>query len=167
MRIARTFILVAVAAAVLAVGAQPLLAAVGGGGDAEPKVTGFVRGELALDSSRQGAILSAPNLVPGDSASGSITITNSGSLAARLSLRSETTGSRLLASRLRLVVAKASTGARVYAGPLSRFQGYELGRFAAGEAQTYRFEVELPSAVGNEAQGLAAEARFTWTATAV
>ena len=72
-------------------------------------------------------------------------------------------GDTKLASSLVLTVAD-DTGRIAYRGPLAGLAGEKLGTFAPAEAHTYKLSVALPSTAGNELQGLAAGASFTWSA---
>jgi len=132
----------------------------------------FASGSLTMTRSGAGAILTASAMKIGDSATGSVTITNTGNLAGVYSLSGSTTGSSALAGQLQLkIYADAdNTGTPVYTGALSGLSSVSLGTFAAnGDAHTYYFHVSLPTtgtdAGDNVFQGLAASATFTWSAT--
>ena len=132
----------------------------------------FASGSLTMTRSGSGAILTASAMKIGDSATGSVTITNTGNLAGVYSLAGSTTGSSALAGQLQLkIYADAdNTGTPVYTGALSGLSSVSLGTFAAnGDAHTYYFHVSLPTtgtdAGDNVFQGLAASATFTWSAT--
>jgi hypothetical protein len=132
----------------------------------------FASGSLTMTRSGSGAILTASAMKIGDSVSGSVTITNTGSLAGVYTLDGATTGSSALAGQLQLkIYADAdNTGTPVYNGALSGVGSAALGTFAAnGGAHTYYFHVSLPTtgtdAGDNLFQGLAASATFTWSAT--
>jgi len=108
----------------------------------------------------------------GDSTSGSVTITNTGSLAAVYTLDSSVSGSSALAGQLRLKIYKDvdNSGTAVYDGALSGVGSAALGTFAAnGDAHTFYFHVSLPTtgtdAGDNAFQGLSSSVAFTWSAT--
>jgi spore coat-associated protein N len=137
----------------------------------------FATGTVSMNRSGSGAILSLPAMKIGDAASGSVTISNTGSLASVYSLSGATTGSAVLADQLRLVIYKdvdGDAGAKLYDGPLSGFTSAALGTFAAsgseGDAHTFYFHVSLETtgsdAGDNALQGLSATASFTWSAVA-
>jgi len=132
----------------------------------------FTSGVLTMSRSGSGAILNASAMKIGDSATGSITITNTGSLAGVYSLAASTTGSSALAGQLQLKIYADTdnTGTVVYSGALSGLSSVSLGTFAAsGDAHTYYFHVSLPTtgsdAGDNAFQGLSASSTFTWSAT--
>src|SRR5437762_3080544 len=107
----------------------------------------FASGTLSMTRSGSGAIFNASAMKIGDSATGSVTITNTGNLAGVYSLAGSTTGSSALAGQLQLkIYADAdNTGTPVYSGALSGLSSVSLGTFAAsGDAHTYYFHVSLP-----------------------
>jgi len=106
----------------------------------------------------------------GDSVTGTVTITNTGTLAGVYSLSGSTTGSAPLASQLNLKVYKdVDGGTALYDGSLGAVSSAALGTFAAGEAHTFYFHVTFPTtgtdAGDNVLQGLATSTTFTWSAT--
>jgi hypothetical protein len=131
----------------------------------------FAAGELKMDRSGTGAVLSADRMKIGDEATGSITITNTGNLAGNYTLTGSSSGNVALLGQLNLkIYADTDGGTAIYNGSLSGFSSKSLGTFAANNgAHTYYFHVSLPStgsdAGDNALQGKAADASFTWTAT--
>jgi spore coat-associated protein N len=132
----------------------------------------FTSGALTMTRSGSGAILSASAMKIGDTAAGSVTITNTGTLAGVYTLAGSTTGSSALAGQLQLkIYADAdNAGTPVYSGALSGLSSVSLGTFTAnGDAHTYYFHVSLPTtgsdAGDNAFQGLSAAATFSWSAT--
>ena len=131
----------------------------------------FAAGTLEMTRSGSGAVLSAANMVVDQEVTGSVTITNSGSLAGDYVLDGSASGD--LAPSLELVVYKDSdgaAGAKIYEGSLADLDSVALGTFAAdGGAHTFYFHVTLPStgsdAGDNTLQGKSASASFTWSAT--
>lgn len=136
-------------------------------------------GSLSIDNSlNSGAILSVAGLAPGQSASGEVTIKNSGSLEGALTLESEALaevpglGGGLLSERLELVVLEPGAGV-VYQGPYGGLGRRSLGAIAAGQGRRYRFTATLPeggvplspSAGDNAYQGARLSSAFRWTAT--
>jgi hypothetical protein len=137
-------------------------------GDIRPH--GFAHGRLALAPSKQGAILSGHDLVPGDRVGGSLTISNTGTLAGSFTLSGRVRGSALLARTLVLSVREHTHGAEsvVYSGSLAGLRAVKLGVIGPGHARHFRFAVTFRSA-GSHAgdrvfQGLRTTADFTWTA---
>ena len=130
----------------------------------------FASGTLSMTRSGSGAIFNASAMKIGDSVTGSVTITNAGTLAGVYSLAGSTTGSAPLASQLNLKVYKDVDGvSALYDGSLGSISSAALGTFAAGESHTFYFHVTFPStgtdAGDNLLQGLAASTTFTWSAT--
>ena len=125
-----------------------------------------------MTRSGSGAIFSASAMKIGDTATGSITITNTGTLAGAYTLQGSSSGSAALATQLHLTVYKDTDGGTaIYDGSLGSFSA-ALGTFAAsGGAHTYYFHVSLPTtgsdAGDNVLQGLSADETFTWSATQV
>lgn len=132
----------------------------------------FATGSLQMSRTGSGAIFDLGPAKIGEEATGSVTITNTGTLAGQYTLAGTTTGSAVLASQLRLVIYKNTDGAagsKLYDGTLGAFSSADLGTFAAsGGANTYYFHVTLPTtgtdAGDNALQGLATATSFTWSA---
>jgi hypothetical protein len=132
----------------------------------------FAAGSLTMSRTGSGAIFSAATMKIGDTAAGSVTITNTGNLAGVYTLDSSISGSSVLGGALTLVIYKDvdSSGTPVYSGALSGVSSAALGTFAAsGDAHTYYFHISLPTtgtnAGDNALQGLSSTASFTWSAT--
>ena len=131
----------------------------------------FASGSLTMTRSGSGAILSASAMKIGDSVTGSVTITNTGTLAGVYSLAGSTSGSAVLAAQLNLKVYKdVDGGTALYDGSLAGISSAALGTFAAGgDAHIFYVHVTLPTtgtdAGDNLLQGLSASTTFTWSAT--
>lgn len=130
----------------------------------------FASGTLTMTRSGTGAIFTASTMKIGDSVTGSVTITNTGTLAGVYSLAGSTTGSAPFSSQLNLKVYKDVDGvSALYDGPLGAFSSAALGTFTAGAAHVFYFHVTFPStgtdAGDNVLQGLSASTAFTWSAT--
>lgn len=132
----------------------------------------FTTGSLTMSRAGSGAIFSAAGMKIGDTASGSVTITNTGTLAGDYTLTGTSSGSSVLAGGLNLKVYKDddNSGSPIYDGSLSGFTSASLGTFAAnGDAHTFYFHVSLPTTGSNTSdnllQGLSASESFTWAAT--
>jgi spore coat-associated protein N len=147
----------------------------------------FTAGTLSVDNSRgngasASAVLSAPNLKPGDSASGTVDIQNAGSVDGVFTLStsgsSDSTGVSLLGQ---LDVRIEDCGAYVngtaptcggassdvLTAPDTKLDGVgsiDLGSFAGGEKHRYKFDVTLPGATTNSFQGKTASIAFDWNA---
>jgi hypothetical protein len=165
--------------------------AIGSGADftsatANPSNT-FSTGTLSQTNSKNGAaILTASNMKPGDSATGSVTITNTGSIAGTFSLSKSNltdpvtgTGGVKLSDQLDLKIedttGNPATPPVVYSGKLSAMgtialdydpsTGTQDPFAASGGARTYKFTVTLPSSTGNSYQGTSTSVEYDWTAT--
>jgi hypothetical protein len=162
--------------------------AVGSGADfgsasANPSNT-FSSGTLTQTNSKDGsAILTASNMKPGDSASGSVTIANTGSLPGTFTLSKSNltnpklgTGGEKLSDQLDLVIKDGST--TVYSGKLGAMGSITLDgdtatagtqQFGASGSPTashsYDFAVTLPSATGDAYQGTSTSVQYDWNAT--
>jgi hypothetical protein len=131
----------------------------------------FTSGSLTMTRSGSGAIFSASAMKIGDSATGSITISNTGNLAGAYTLAGSSSGSAALANQLTLKIYADvdNSGTPIYSGSLGGFSSASLGTFAASTgAHTYYFHVTLPTtgtdAADNAFQGLSADETFTWSA---
>ena len=142
----------------------------------------FTAGTLTHFNSKAGAaILTASLMRPGDTASGTVDIQNTGSLSGNFSLAktvsAETAG---FASKLTIVitdngdpscVVSCPAPVGVYSGTVAAMGSQALGSFAAGATHRYSFVVTFPAtgAAGagadNAYQGATATVLYTWTAT--
>jgi hypothetical protein len=152
-----------------------------GGAERVPVATASAAtGSLSITNSLTGgAILSATGLAPGGSASGEVTIQNSGTITGGFSLAgSDLTeapgqGGGLLSQQVQLVVVDLMEPRTVYAGPFGGLGSRDLGPIGPGEARTYRFTATLPdggvapTALGgdNAYQGASVRGTYVWTAT--
>jgi spore coat-associated protein N len=139
----------------------------------------FTAGTLSMSNSKDNAaILTASNMKPGDTATGSVDIANTGSVSGAFTLSktalTNSDGSNPMANKLNLVVTDCgtdldcSTGAssNVYTGTLAGIgTGIALGNFGAGVGHRYKFDVEFDSSATDAYQGDNAEATFTWDAS--
>jgi spore coat-associated protein N len=174
--------------AALAVSLAAVGLVVGSGADftsatANPSNT-FSSGSLSQTNSKSNAaILTASGMKPGGTATGSVTITNTGSLPGTFSLAKSSltnpvlgTGSEKLSDQLDLLVKDGST--TVYSGKLGAMGTIALDgdtvtagtqQFGAAAsstaAHTYDFTVTLPSTTANAYQGTSTSVQYDWTAT--
>jgi hypothetical protein len=143
----------------------------------------MVSGELHVTNSRDGqAIFQAQGLAPGRSVTGTVQLSNTGSLAGDLGLQQldvqdqpGANGGRL-SDAVHLDVEDVTGGSAipVFAGQVGALQSRALGSIAPGQARTYRFTASLPdggappSPTGgdNAYAGSALTVRYSWTATA-
>ena len=134
-------------------------------------------GALSLTNSKEGsAIFHAAAMRPGEEASGSVTITNTGTVTGALTLTPAAptdtpgTGGGRLSNRLELLVidvTTVTTPVTVYAGTLEQMDPTDVGALLPGQHRTYLFVASLrPSgAADNAFQGAALTTGFTWSAT--
>jgi hypothetical protein len=138
-------------------------------------------GTLSIDKNLpHGAIMTESNMKPKDVRTGSVVITNTGSIAGDFTLGMsnvvDTAGANggKLSNTLQLLVTYTDgTGTHnVYSGPLKAFTGGNAGSIAANSSQTYNFTVTFPDGLtppsdttgDNAYQGSSMSADFNWTA---
>jgi spore coat-associated protein N len=175
--------LAALATMLLAVGVTVASGASFTAQSANPSNT-FTAGSLKMSNSNSGAaILSATNMRPGDTTSGTVVIKNTGTLSGAFSLSrsalTDTPGapSPLMSGQLGLVITDCGPdqtcgGGATAADDVIKFNNslsamsssISLGTWAAAEQHTYQFVATLPSGTGNAYQGTSADATFQWDA---
>jgi spore coat-associated protein N len=151
---------------------------------AEPAaVISQASGTFQITNSRDGqAIFQAQGLSPGRSVSGTVQLSNTGTIAGDLGLEQlhvvDQPGMNggLLSTAVQLDVQDITGGnlIPVFAGKLASLQTRTLGSIAPGQAHTYRFTASLPdggtppSPTGgdNAYAGSALSVRYSWKATA-
>jgi hypothetical protein len=126
----------------------------------------FSSGTFKHTNSKNGAaIVTGSKMVPGDSKTGTVTITNTGDVAGEFELAETNDSNGFAAGSLDLKIEDVTGAAKdVYVGDLGSMADVDLGSFAAGEARTYKFTVTLDSSAGNADQGKNATADYEWTA---
>jgi hypothetical protein len=159
----------------LALGAMAFAWALSGLGSASAKpLLAKASGAMRIAASNgNGAILSASDLAPGGSVSGSVTIRNRGSSPAALKLAALNLqeGGGPLARALLLTVRDQTGGSAgiVYAGTLAGLHAVRAGALAPGERRHYGFVATLPSSGPSLADsalaGAWARVDFRWTLT--
>jgi len=138
----------------------------------------FTTGTLTIGSSASSALFNSTNMKPGDNASGTVDIANTGSLPGTFTMTtSNPVDNGGLLGQLNLKIedcglvsgtgAASCSGANVVynakadgVGPIS------LGSFAGGAKHRYKIDVTLPSTTLNTFQGKAASIEFDWDAAA-
>jgi spore coat-associated protein N len=142
-------------------------------------------GDVVIENSLEGeAIISVANLKPGDTASGQVTLENTGTVRgyfylAPLDLVSAPgPGGGTLAENLivRVALTKSDGTSRKYGGLLSKMGTVKAGKFRPQESGTYEFEVEAkdtgipppptpsrPVRGDNKYQGTSASVTFGWS----
>jgi spore coat-associated protein N len=137
----------------------------------------FTTGTLAIGNTPGTALLTAPALKPGASATGTVDITNTGSLAGDFALKtSNTTGYAALLAQMDLVVLDCGAWTTTapdclsgtttkYTGKVSALSNAALGNYAGGIKHRYLFTATLPAVTDDTFQGKTATVDFTWSAT--
>jgi spore coat-associated protein N len=125
---------------------------------------GYATGTLTMDNSKADkAIFSASNLKAGDTAVGTVTITNSGTLEASYRL-TEDADNPFTGDLLELVITDTTNGDVVYTGTLGAAGSIDLGTWDAEESRTYEFRTTLHIDADNDEQGKTATASYRWDA---
>ena len=124
-------------------------------------------------------ILSAANMRPGDVKTGTVTLSNTGSVPGKFAVtKSALTGSALLAAKLDLVIQEVdvTTGADIGTPKFSAklngaFSAFDLGVWPAGATHKYKFTVTWSNSprddvADNLLQGTTCSYDFSWDAVA-
>ena len=118
-----------------------------------------------------GTILNVAAIKPGETKSGTVTLTNTGNIDGNLSLKASAVtpntpaGQQPIASRLTFEVKSGATS--LWTGTLAQLQsGVSLGVLAVGPAKTYTVSVTMadggPNGADNQYQGSGVSATFDW-----
>jgi hypothetical protein len=131
-------------------------------------------GDLRLSNSQDGqAIFQASGLAPGGSVTGTVQLTNSGTLPGDLSLQqidmndSPGPGGGHLSGVVNLQIADVTGGSSipVFSGQLAGLGTRPLGAIGPGEARSFRFTATLPD-TDNAFAGSGLTVRYAWNASA-
>jgi hypothetical protein len=129
---------------------------------------------VQISDSREGvAILTASNMKPGSSTTGTVTITNSSTVDEDVSLaKSNLSDTGPAASKLSSIldlriedVTAPSSPSTVYSGKLGSMPALALGTYAKRTGRSYRFTVTYPASAGSAYQGTSTSVDYVWTAT--
>jgi len=126
-------------------------------------------GSIITTNSHGGASLNIAGMQPGDVQSGSLAITNTGDLHAKLVLAQQPGASNPFADPANLTLQITDeTATTIWSGNFAALTSQDLDTdLTPGEVHTYTFTVTLsPSTPGTE-QGKSASAAFTFTSTPV
>ncbi len=131
-------------------------------------ISAVTAGSLSHTNSKDGqAIFSLTNLKPGDVLNGTLTLKNTGSLAAAFSLTEVSSANTFSGSNLTLDVVDTTNGnTPVYSGTFGGLVDgakTDLGTWAANESHTFRFTVKLNQDTPNADQGKSANAVYSWS----
>jgi spore coat-associated protein N len=165
-----------IAAVAVAVGSSASFTA----SSANPSNT-FATGTLSILNSKEGlAVLTASGMKPGDSATGTVDVQNTGSLSGAFSLsRSnivDSDGANPLSAKLNLVVKDCgdfSLGTptcdagdpQKYSGTIAAMGTTALGTFAANEQHRYQVAVTFDSSADDAYPGDNSSVQFDWDAS--
>jgi spore coat-associated protein N len=133
-------------------------------------VSSVTSGTLSHSNSAENqAIFSLTNIKPGDSVTGTLTITNTGTLPATFGLTEVSSANGFTdvarSDYLSLTITNTTTNAVVYTGTFGGLVDgakTDLGAFQAGAANTYAFTVSLAADAPNTQQGKTASALYQW-----
>jgi spore coat-associated protein N len=137
----------------------------------------FTTGTLMIGNTPSTALLTAGTMKPGDTASSTVDITNTGNLAGDFVLKTaNTTGYAALLAQMDLVVLDcgawtvsapdcSSGTTTVYTGKVSALTSAALGSYAGGIKHRYKFTATLPASTDDTFQGKTASVDFAWSAT--
>ena len=119
------------------------------------------------DKSAAASLISIANLVPGDTANRTVTITNSGNVGfTYVGAASATAGTALwtdTTNGLQVTVKRGAT--TLYSGALKNLAIPASGTIAAAGTDTLTFDFSLPVGAGNTFQTLSQDFTITYTAT--
>ena len=157
----------AVAVAILAIALPVAFGAGRQGGGVSPLKVFSSGSALTVDASGS-AQLSVSNLVPGQSRTAAVRLSNAGSGVSLLTLSTRLAdrvapGGKPLSSLLRLRIASPS-GTVLYDGALGGLRRLRVGRIGPGASRAFDFTVTLPRNADNEVEGSMLSAGFAWTA---
>lgn len=125
-------------------------------------------GIMEIGNSDEGqAILTAEGLLPGDTATGTVTIENIGDADGDFTLTAsnfvDEPADPALSAALSLVINDGT--AAIYDGSLAGLSTIDLGTWAPGDAATFTFTISFDLASGNEYQDARTTVDLTWDAT--
>jgi len=129
----------------------------------------FASATLSMSNDRPNAndLINVTNLVPGDTAVRTVTITNSGNTGFTYAASISATANTLLWSDttngIQLTVKRGTT--TVYSGALKNMSLAASATVAAAGTDTLTFDFSFPSTAGNSFQNLSQDFTVTYTAT--
>ena len=164
----RSILSLLVAVGILAVALPAAFGSGSRGAGVEP-VQVFSSGPLIGAEADGGSRLSIAGMVPGQSRSATIRVSNKGTAAASFSLAARISdrvgaGGAPLSAALVLRIESVGSGTPIYSGPVGGMPRLELGSIRAGAERAYRFTATLPTSVGNAVAGSSLSAGFAWSA---
>jgi hypothetical protein len=122
---------------------------------------------MSNDKSAAAALINLSNLVPGDTANRTVTITNTGNVGMTYTAAISATANTVLWSDttngLRVTVKRGATS--LYSGPLKNMAVAASPTIAAAGTDTLTFDFSLPTTADNTFQNLTQDFTITYTAT--
>jgi hypothetical protein len=122
---------------------------------------------MSNDKSAAASLINISNMVPGDTANRTVTITNTGGIGFTYVPAISATASTLLwtdtTNGLQVAVHRGVT--LLYSGALKNMTWGASGTIAASGTDTLTFDFSLPSTAGNTFQTLSQDFTITYTAT--
>ena len=112
--------------------------------------------------------LTVTKLKPGDSQSGSLKITNDGTLDSTLTLQETADSSAFTAGDLKLKITQAGVATALYDGNFGALDNsvkLDLGALNVGDETTVTFTISMPLSAGNENQAKSASASYQYVTT--
>ncbi|WP_110181234.1 TasA family protein [Nocardioides solisilvae] len=129
-------------------------------------ISAVTSGTLTQANSKDGrAIFNLTDMKPGDTLNGTLTLTNTGSLPAKFSLTESSSATTFAKDVMTMTITDTTTSQQVFKGSFGDLvdgSKNALGEFAPGAARDFRFTVAMDPAAGNDQQGKAASATYTW-----
>ncbi|QIX28442.1 hypothetical protein ncot_18970 [Nocardioides sp. JQ2195] len=129
-------------------------------------ISSVTTGKLSHTNSKdKAAIFTLPNMKPGDTVNGTLTLTNTGTLPAAFSLTETSSTNGFTGENLSLTITNTATGLDVYSGTFGGLVDgakTDLGTMQPEAATTYRFTVKLAQSTNNDDQGKTASAAYQW-----
>lgn len=124
---------------------------------------------IGNDKSSAADLVNISNLVPGDTATRSVTITNTGNVGFTYTAAISATANTLLWSDatngIQVTVARGAT--TVYAGALKNLSLPASATVGAGATDTLTYVLTFPASAGNTFQSLSQDFTITYTATQI
>lgn len=125
-------------------------------------------GDFTQENTAEGAALfTLEGVAPGESVTGTATVTNTGDFDGDFTLVEEDDTTTFPDGDLKLVVTDVTNSEEasvVYEGDLGGLESESLGTIAPDASRTYEFVVTFDAAAGDDAQGSTASAVYTWNA---
>ena len=141
----------------------------------EARLSAAPAGDLEHSNSKNGAaILSAENILPGELATGTVKLKNTGEVDGAFTLKANVEdhpgpGGGKLSEVFAVLVEDVSKPAKpkeLYNGPLSSVRGSDMGEVAAGSSKTLAVTAVFPAGVSdNSYAGSTVSVDFVWTET--